>query len=40
MAQAGFIHKPTEGCLDGAICFYCCKELDGWEASDDPWFVL
>ncbi|XP_067933524.1 baculoviral IAP repeat-containing protein 5-like [Watersipora subatra] len=37
MAQAGFVHTPSEGSTDGARCFFCCKELDGWEADDDPW---
>lgn len=39
MAEAGFIHLPTETCPDGVRCFFCCKELDGWEAEDDPWCV-
>lgn len=33
MAKAGFVctNRTT------AKCYYCDKELDGWEDTDDPW---
>nr|XP_033791459.1 baculoviral IAP repeat-containing protein 5.1-like isoform X1 [Geotrypetes seraphini] len=37
MAQAGFIHCPTENGPDVAQCFFCLRELEGWEPDDDPW---
>uniref|UniRef100_A0A672HBQ8 Baculoviral IAP repeat containing 5b n=1 Tax=Salarias fasciatus TaxID=181472 RepID=A0A672HBQ8_SALFA len=37
MAQAGFIHCPTDHEPDVARCFYCLIELEGWEPDDDPW---
>ncbi|XP_063825322.1 baculoviral IAP repeat-containing protein 5-like [Ostrinia nubilalis] len=38
MAEAGFYSVATgEDDADAAKCFLCGKELDGWEASDDPW---
>ncbi|KAK2820788.1 hypothetical protein Q5P01_023747 [Channa striata] len=36
MAKAGFIHTPTENSPDVAMCFFCFKELEGWEPEDDP----
>ncbi|XP_026856154.1 baculoviral IAP repeat-containing protein 5.2-A-like isoform X3 [Electrophorus electricus] len=36
MAKAGFIHVPTENSPDVAQCFFCYKELEGWEPQDDP----
>ncbi|XP_077022228.1 baculoviral IAP repeat-containing protein 5 [Tamandua tetradactyla] len=36
MAEAGFIHCPTEKEPDLAQCFFCFKELEGWEPEDDP----
>ena len=36
MAAAGFIHCPTESKPDLAQCFFCFKELEGWEPDDDP----
>ncbi|XP_012692983.1 baculoviral IAP repeat-containing protein 5.2-A-like [Clupea harengus] len=36
MAKAGFIHTPTENSPDVAQCFFCYKELEGWEPEDDP----
>ncbi|XP_026996187.1 baculoviral IAP repeat-containing protein 5a [Tachysurus fulvidraco] len=36
MAKAGFIHVPSENCPDLAQCFFCLKELEGWEPDDDP----
>ncbi|KAM9715415.1 baculoviral IAP repeat-containing protein 5a [Menidia menidia] len=35
MAKAGFIHTPTENSPDIAMCFFCLKELEGWEPEDD-----
>ncbi|KAK5850616.1 hypothetical protein PBY51_001480 [Eleginops maclovinus] len=36
MAKAGFIHTPSENSPDIAMCFFCLKELEGWEPDDDP----
>ncbi|XP_034716881.1 baculoviral IAP repeat-containing protein 5a [Etheostoma cragini] len=36
MAKAGFIHTPSDNCPDIAMCFFCLKELEGWEPQDDP----
>lgn len=36
MAKSGFIHTPSENCPDIAKCFFCLKELEGWEPEDDP----
>ncbi|XP_030062493.1 baculoviral IAP repeat-containing protein 5-like [Microcaecilia unicolor] len=36
MAAAGFIHCPSENSPDVAQCFFCFKELEGWEPDDDP----
>ncbi|KAL4612913.1 baculoviral IAP repeat-containing protein 5 [Arapaima gigas] len=36
MARAGFIHTPAENSPDIAQCFFCYKELEGWEPEDDP----
>ncbi|XP_010178898.1 PREDICTED: baculoviral IAP repeat-containing protein 5 [Mesitornis unicolor] len=36
MAAAGFVHCPSENCPDVAQCFFCLKELEGWEPDDDP----
>ncbi|XP_062840741.1 baculoviral IAP repeat-containing protein 5-like [Trichomycterus rosablanca] len=36
MAKAGFIHTPTDNSPDVAQCFFCFKELEGWEPQDDP----
>ncbi|KAM4664452.1 baculoviral IAP repeat-containing protein 5 [Discoglossus pictus] len=36
MAAAGFIHCPTVNSPDVAQCFFCLKELEGWEPEDDP----
>ncbi|XP_048843900.1 baculoviral IAP repeat-containing protein 5a [Brienomyrus brachyistius] len=36
MARAGFIHTPSENSPDTAQCFFCLKELEGWEPEDDP----
>ncbi|NXE62700.1 BIRC5 protein, partial [Calcarius ornatus] len=36
MAAAGFVHIPSENSPDVAQCFYCLKELEGWEPDDDP----
>ncbi|XP_026324409.1 baculoviral IAP repeat-containing protein 5 [Hyposmocoma kahamanoa] len=38
MAEAGFYSVATgDEDADAAKCFLCGKELDGWEANDDPW---
>uniref|UniRef100_A0A674JBE8 Baculoviral IAP repeat containing 5 n=1 Tax=Terrapene triunguis TaxID=2587831 RepID=A0A674JBE8_9SAUR len=36
MAEAGFIHCPSENGPDVVQCFFCFKELEGWEPEDDP----
>ncbi|PIO11001.1 hypothetical protein AB205_0219860, partial [Aquarana catesbeiana] len=36
MAEAGFIHCPSGNSPDVAQCFFCMKELEGWEPDDDP----
>ncbi|XP_017273862.1 baculoviral IAP repeat-containing protein 5a [Kryptolebias marmoratus] len=36
MARAGFVHTPSENSPDIAMCFFCLKELEGWEPEDDP----
>ncbi|XP_054833849.1 baculoviral IAP repeat-containing protein 5 [Eublepharis macularius] len=36
MAKAGFIHCPGDNAPDVAQCFFCFKELEGWEPDDDP----
>lgn len=36
MARAGFIHTPSGNSPDIAMCFFCLKELEGWEPEDDP----
>ncbi|XP_061762635.1 baculoviral IAP repeat-containing protein 5-like [Nerophis ophidion] len=36
MAKAGFIHTPADNSPDLAMCFFCLKELEGWEPDDDP----
>ncbi|XP_065141700.1 baculoviral IAP repeat-containing protein 5b [Paramisgurnus dabryanus] len=37
MAKAGFVHCPSENEPDVACCFYCLRELEGWEPDDNPW---
>jgi len=39
MAKAGFVHCPSENEPDVACCFYCLRELEGWEPEDNPWWV-
>jgi len=36
MAKAGFVHTPADNSPDVATCFFCLKELEGWEPDDDP----
>ncbi|KAF2193830.1 inhibitor of apoptosis repeat-containing protein [Zopfia rhizophila CBS 207.26] len=36
LACAGFVWKPTTESPDNVICFCCNRQLDGWEASDNP----
>ncbi|KAJ3583246.1 hypothetical protein NHX12_034147 [Muraenolepis orangiensis] len=36
MAEAGFLHTPSDNSPDLAKCFFCLKELEGWEPEDDP----
>lgn len=38
MAEAGFYFIGSKDEPDLARCYVCCKELDGWEGDDDPWF--
>jgi|ERR1711874_241748 len=37
MANAGFYCCGGENEPDLARCYFCRKELDGWEPGDDPW---
>merc|ERR1711862_460507 len=37
MADAGFYMVESNDSEDLARCFYCRRELDGWEEEDDPW---
>jgi len=37
MALAGFYCCGGENDPDLVRCFFCRKELDGWEPEDDPW---
>jgi len=37
MAAAGFYCCGGENEPDLVRCFFCRKELDGWEPEDDPW---
>ncbi|CAG9860296.1 unnamed protein product, partial [Phyllotreta striolata] len=38
MAEAGFICVATKDTEPDLVrCFFCKKELDGWDASDVPW---
>ena len=37
MAEAGFYCCGGENEPDLAKCYFCRKELDGWEPEDDPW---
>ncbi|MBN3307214.1 BIR51 protein, partial [Amia calva] len=37
MARAGFVHCPSQSEPDVVCCFFCLKELEGWEPHDDPW---
>nr|Q804H7.2 RecName: Full=Baculoviral IAP repeat-containing protein 5.2-B; AltName: Full=Survivin in Xenopus; Short=SIX; AltName: Full=Survivin2-B; Short=XSurvivin2B [Xenopus laevis]AAI69762.1 SIX [Xenopus laevis]AAI69764.1 SIX [Xenopus laevis] len=36
MAEAGFVHCPTDNSPDVVKCFFCLKELEGWQPEDDP----
>jgi hypothetical protein len=36
---AGFYFDPSEESPDSTTCYLCRKELDGWEAEDDPWIA-
>ena len=37
MAEAGFYFVGTESDPDLARCYWCRRELGGWEPTDDPW---
>ena len=37
MSEAGFYFCGTDSDPDLARCYYCRRELDGWEPEDDPW---
>ncbi|XP_010873404.1 baculoviral IAP repeat-containing protein 5b [Esox lucius] len=37
MAKTGFVHCPSENEPDVACCFFCLRELEGWEPEDNPW---
>lgn len=37
MAEAGFYFVGSDDDPDLARCYYCRRELGGWEPEDDPW---
>jgi len=37
MAEAGFYCCGGDNEPDLVRCYFCRKELDGWEPEDDPW---
>merc|ERR1712212_691597 len=37
MAEAGFYRVGSEKEPDLVRCYYCRRELDGWEEADIPW---
>ena len=37
MAEAGFYYCGTDSDLDLVRCYYCRRELSGWEETDVPW---
>lgn len=37
MAEAGFYHVGNPNEPDLVRCYYCRRELDGWESTDIPW---
>ena len=37
MAEAGFYYVGNPSEPDIARCYYCRRELDGWEPTDVPW---
>lgn len=37
MACAGFYFVGTDDEPDLVRCYYCRRELDGWEPTDKPW---
>ena len=37
MSEAGFYCCGGENEPDLVRCYFCRKELDGWEPDDDPW---
>ena len=37
MSEAGFYYVGTESEPDLARCYWCRRELGGWEPTDDPW---
>lgn len=38
LAKAGFIYTPTASDKDNATCPLCQYSVEGWEATDDPWY--
>ena len=40
MAEAGFYFTGGKREPDLAQCYFCHKELDGWEDDDDPWLII
>ncbi|KAI0058628.1 inhibitor of apoptosis repeat-containing protein [Artomyces pyxidatus] len=39
LAEAGFFYNPSWDERDNAACFFCAKELSGWEEEDDPFAI-
>ena len=37
MAEAGFYHVGSDSEPDLVRCYYCRRELDGWEPADVPY---
>ena len=35
LSRAGFIFRPTAVSPDNVTCFFCRKDLEGWESGDD-----
>ena len=40
MGKAGFVYTPEAEGDDTATCFYCNLALSGWDAEDDPAYVV
>ena len=36
LGAAGFFYNPSYDGPDSVTCYFCDKELEGWEEDDDP----